>query len=410
MTVAQKAGMSAARLGRIRPAVEQHIGPEKLAGAMTFVARRGRVVHFEAYGQADREASRPMTPDTIVRLYSMTKPITMVALLALAEEGRVRLTDPVHRFIPEFQRLRVVEDETSPEPKLRDLARPVTVRDLMTHTSGLTYHFNENGAVDRMYREAGLFDEEPLSSFVERIASMPLAFQPGTAWRYSCGHDVVARIVEVASGKSYGDYLEERLFAPLRMVDTGFFVPEVKLGRLAAEYGLHDIRDPAMTGTKWTGLDGSSPRPRLLRGPHEGLEASPHGICRGGHGLLSTAEDYYRFCAMLLGGGALDGERILSRKTVELMTSNHLRPELLLPPWGMPGYGFGLGVAVMTDPAQAQRPGSVGEHEWGGAAGTSYWVDPAEELIGILMVQFQPGGSFGEAQDFRMAAYQAIDD
>ena len=402
-------GMSKRRLKRIGPAVEQHIGEGKIAGAVTLVARRGKVVQVGAYGLAERETNKPMAIDSIFRMYSMTKPITMVAILTLFEQGKLRLIDPVSKFIPAFGDVKVIEDEKSATLRLVDVERPVTIHHLMTHTSGLTYHFGDQGLVEKMYRDTAIFGEKPLSQFIDNLAEMPLAFQPGTKFRYSTGHDVAARVVEIASGMSYGEYLETAIFKPLGMNDTGFFVPGEKLDRLTAEYGLFDVRDPQISEAEHF-VDLANEKCRLLRGPRDGIEARPHEIYRGGHGLLSTADDYYRFCRMLLHNGEFDGARILSRKTVELMTSNHLTPEQFPSDWTLSGFGFGLGVRVATDPAQSQNLCSPGEHGWGGAAGTYYWIDPIEELIGIYMIQFQPGGHFMGGSDFKTAVYQAIDD
>lgn len=405
MVDSTRIGMSAKRLGYIKPAVEQHLGEHKIPGAVALVARRGQIAYLQSFGLAERETGRSMTDDAIFRIYSMTKPITMVAVLTLFERGMLRLTDPVSRFIPEFGTVKVVADEKDPQSALVDVEQPMTIHHLMTHTSGLTYHFGENGCVEEMYRDAAIFAGMPLSELVVRIAKMPLAFQPGTMWRYSMAHDVAARIVEIVSGKSYGDFLRDELFGPLAMNDTGFEVPPSHLGRLTAEYGLGDIVDPEMTGSKLAQLDEKDPTPRLIRAPGDDVPSE-----RGGHGLFSSAGDYYTFCQMLLNGGRLGDKRILSRKTVELMTSSHVRPEQFPPDWLMPGAGFGLGVAVMLDPARAITLGTVGEHSWGGAAGTYYWIDPAEALIGVFMVQFQPGGYFQAGADFRTAVYQAIDD
>jgi CubicO group peptidase (beta-lactamase class C family) len=398
-------GMSAKRLGNIKPVIEQHIGEDKIAGAVALVARKGQIAYQRSFGLAERETGRPMTDDAIFRIYSMTKPITMVAVLTLFERGLLRLTDPVSRFIPEFGTVKVVADEKNPKSTLVDVEQPMTIHHLLTHTSGLTYHFGENGCVEQMYRDTAIFANSPLSEFVDRLAQMPLAFQPGTMWRYSSAHDVAARVVEIVSGKSIATYLQDELFDPLAMNDTGFTVPAESFARLTAEYGLGDIGDPAMTGSKLSRLSEEDPKPRLLRAPGDDIPWE-----RGGHGLFSSAGDYYTFCQMLLNGGRLGDNRILSRKTIELMTTSHVSPEQFPPDWLMPGVGFGLGVRVMLDPAQAVTLGSIGEHGWGGAAGTYYWIDPVEELIGIFMVQFQPGGYFQAGADFRTAAYQAIDD
>ena len=408
MTKPEDVGLSSSRIERIRPAIERYLGEEKIAGVVTLLARRGLVAHLESFGLAGREQGQPMQSDCIFRLCSMTKPVTVVALLILLEQGKVRLTDPVSRFIPEFAGLKVVEDESSSTPDLVNLERPVTIWHLLTHTAGLTYHTSEYGCVERMYREAEIFSEDPLSVFVGNLARMPLAFQPGTTWRYGVGHDVAARIVEIAGGKEYDAFLREYIFAPLGMSDTGFYVPEAGLPRLTSEYGYADWTEPRMTSTNWMG--GEAPESRLIRGPGNGLEAAQHNIFRGGHGLVSTAMDYFRFCQMLLSGGSFHGERVLSRKTVELMTANHLSPGQFPADWWDPGLGFGLGVRVSVDPARSQMLGTAGEHGWAGAAGTYYWIDPAEEFIGIIMFQFQPGDAFQLAGDFRTAAYQAIDD
>jgi len=404
--------MSTERLARIRPAVDKYIGEDKIAGAVTLVARRGQITHFEASGLIDREHNKPMQLDTIFRLYSMTKPITCVALMTLYEKGGFQLIDPVAKFIPAFGELQVCTGRQGSDVTLVDLERPVTVRDLLTHTSGLSYHFLEYGPVEEMYRETRLCTAKPLSEFVDDLARLPLAFQPGTAWRYSFAHDVVARLVEIISGQPFDVYLRDSLFEPLGMVDTGFCVHDGQLGRLASMYGSRDVVECDITAIQWYGLAMQGVN-RLLACAEDSLESHPHDVLRGGSGLVSTASDYLRFCQMLLNDGQLEGTRILSRKTVELMLSNQLLPKLL--PYeiqGMysPGYGYGLGFRVLVDVGQCQWLGSVGEYGWEGAATTYFWVDPREELIGILMTQYQPGGFLPVASDFRVAAYQAIVD
>jgi CubicO group peptidase (beta-lactamase class C family) len=360
----------------------------------------------------DRERRKPMQPDTIFRIYSMTKPITCVALMTLYERGCFQLFDPVLKFIPAFTDLKVYVGGSGKEVELVPLRRPVTIHDLLTHTSGLTYHFLEYGGVEEMYREARVSSRTRLAEHVSALLKLPLAYQPGTAWRYSVSHDVVAYLVEILAGKPFDLYVRESILAPLGMADTGFQVPAEKLGRFAAMYGSGDLLDHDMTATKWYGraMEGIN---KLLADPAESLESAPHDVLRGGVGLVSTAADYLRFCQMLLNGGHLDGKRILGRKTVELMTSNHLAPELLPYELGgiySPGFGYGLGFEVLMDVGQAETLGSVGAYGWGGAAATSFWIDPREELIGILMAQFQPSGYHLIAPDFRVAAYQAIVD
>jgi CubicO group peptidase (beta-lactamase class C family) len=292
------------------------------------------------------------------------------------------------------------------------LERPVTVRDLLTHTSGLTYHFLEYGPVEEMYREASVCCEKPLSAFVADLCQMPLAFQPGSSWRYSFAHDVVAYLIEVVGGQPLDTFLGENLFEPLGMPDTGYYVPQDKLGRLTAMYGTGDLIEPDMTASRWFEAAEAAGQ-TLIASSTDSLESRPHDVFRGGHGLVSTVGDYYRFCQMLLNGGELDGNRVLGRKTVELMVANHLLPEMMPYEIGgiySPGYGYGLGMRTLMDVGQAQVPGSVGEFGWAGAASTYFWIDPREQFIGIQMAQFQPSGFHPIAPDFRVAAYQAIVD
>jgi len=403
-------GFSSERLARIQPAVEKHIGEEKLAGVVTLLARHGQVVHHEAVGLMDREANKEMRPDALFRIYSMTKPIVCTALMTLYERSAFQLIDPVAKYIPAFQNLKVYAGGEGAELSLVDLQRPVTVRDLLTHTSGLTYHFLEYGPVEALYREACVCSEKPLAEFVADLLELPLAFQPGTRFRYSFAHDVVAYLVELLSDRPLDVYLRETLFEPLGMVDTGYSVPPQALDRLAAMYGTVDLIQPDATLMQWF-TDAERAGSHLIAGRTGDLVSRPHNVFRGGHGLVSSAMDYFRFSQMLLNGGELDGARILGRKTLELMTANHLLTELLpfeIGGFPSPGYGYGLGVNVLLDVGQAQIPGSVGEYGWSGAATTHFWIDPREALIGVQMTQFQPNHFHPVANDFRVAAYQAI--
>jgi CubicO group peptidase (beta-lactamase class C family) len=412
MTTPEAVGLSSERLVHVRPAIERYIGGDKIAGAVTLIARRGEVVHHECVGLLDRESGAPMPPDAIFRIYSMTKPIVCVALMTLYEQGRFQMFEPVSEYIPAFADLRVYAGREGAEVVLADLEREVTIRDLLTHTSGLTYHFLEDGPVEELYRQARVCSEKPLSEFVADMLKMPLAFQPGTAFGYSFAHDVVAYLIEVMSGQPLDVYLRENLFGPLRMVDTGYYVPQEELGRLASMYGTGEILEPEQTRSKLY-TDVETAGNRLVASSAGALASRPHNVLRGGHGLVSTAQDYYRFCQMLLNGGQLAGERILSRKTVELMTANHLASELLPFEIGgeyFCGYGYGLGFRVAMDIGQCQILGSEGEFGWGGAASTYFWIDPREEFIGVQMAQFQPNGHYQIANDFRVAAYQAIVD
>ncbi|MCP4357785.1 MAG: beta-lactamase family protein [Chloroflexi bacterium] len=407
-------GMSTERLARIDTAVNKHIGPDKFAGAVTLVARRGQIVQQKSYGLMVRETNQPMQSDAIFRIYSMTKPIACVALMMLYEQGHFQLTDPVFKFIPAFSDLKVYVGGAGDDTQLEPLTEPVNIHHLLTHTAGLSYHFLEYGRVESLYRET--FTSEgwalPLAEFVDSLCQFPLAYKPGTAWRYSFAHDVVARLVEIMSGQPFDQFLYDNIFQPLGMDDTGFFVPKNKLDRFTAMYGSNSIDESDMTATKWYGSAMMGVN-RLLASPLDSLESKPHNILRGGAGLVSTATDYLRFCQMMLNNGQLDGVRLLGRKTIELMTANHLPPNLLPYELGglyQLGMGYGLGVNTLMDLGQCQSVGSVGSYAWGGAANTTFWIDPQEEMIGILMAQFQPSGYHLLTPDFRVAVYQAIVD
>jgi CubicO group peptidase (beta-lactamase class C family) len=404
----EAAGMSARRLERIRPAMQAYIDRGVYAGINTLVARRGKVVHAGEFGWRDKEAGSSMTADTIFRLYSMTKPIICVALMTLLEEGRFRLIDPVAKYIPSFGRVKVMETDG----RLVDPVRPIMVRDLMTHMSGLSYHFVEDSPLGAMYNEGKLLDPQcPLETAIDDLARFPLAFQPGTGWRYSVGIDVAARVIEVISGWPLGAFLSERLFEPLGMTDTAFGVSPEKRSRVAAMYGRPDLiaAGPTMGSELAAWMKGVNDRLDVSKSyPVD----SPDVFVRGGHGLFSTIGDYFRFAQMLANGGELDGARILGRKTLELMHSNHV-PAALLPleigGLPMPGYGFGLGSRVLMDVAQSGAPGSIGEFGWSGAAKTQYWVDPKEQVVGLFMTQSMMSFDLPEF-DLRALAYQAIDD
>lgn len=405
----ESVGMSAARLARIGPAMQAYIDGRGFRGFSTLIARKGQVVHFAQIGWRDGEAQLPMAADTIFRIYSMTKPIVCTALMMLYEEGRFLLVDPVAKFIPAFGAVKVMGADGT----LQDPARPPTIGDLLTHTSGLTYDFLEDSPVSELYRQAGFMSvaSHPLETIVGEIARMPLAYQPGSRWHYSVGIDVAGHLIEVISGRPLGQFLHERLFAPLGMRDTGFGVHADQQQRLAAMYGNHDV---VARGTKLSRLFDA-----WTRGDNQRRDVSatypsdqPEVFMRGGYGLFSTAPDYLRFAQMLCNGGRLDGERYLGRKTLELMHTNHLPPALLPYELGggpSPGYGFGLGSRVVLDVGATGAPGSVGEFGWSGAAKTYYWVDPREELVGLCMAQYMIGFDLPE-QTLRALAYQAIVD
>ena len=404
----EAAGMSAKRLERIRPAMQAYVDRGVYAGINTLIARRGKVVHAGEFGWRDKEAGSAMTADTIVRLYSMTKPIVCVALMTLLEEARFTLIDPLAKYIPAFGGVKVRESDG----RLVDPVRPIMLRDLMTHMSGLTYHFVDESDVGKMYNEGKLLDAQcSLEAAIDDLARFPLAFQPGSRWRYSVGIDVAARVIEVISGRPLGVFLRERLFEPLRMADTAFAVPPERRSRLAAMYGRPDViaAGPTVRSELEAWSKGVNDRLDVSRSyPVD----SPDVFMRGGHGLFSTIGDYFRFAQMLANGGELDGTRILGRKTLELMHSNHV-PAALLPldigGLPLPGYGFGLGSRVLVGCGAIRAPGSAGEFGWSGAAKTTYWVDPKEELVGLFMTQSMMSFDLPEF-DLRALAYQAIVD
>jgi CubicO group peptidase (beta-lactamase class C family) len=395
-------GLSSQRLARVDAWRQKLIDDGKLAGATTLVYRRGSLVHLASSGLADLARGTPMAPDTIHRIYSMTKPLTSAAIMMLYEEGRFQLDDPITRFLPCFRDMRVfaggARGKIDTVPALRD----ITFRDLLTHTSGLTYGFMQSTLVDALYRDAGIEFQQSalgLGGMVEKLAALPLLAQPGREWNYSVATDVLGHLVAVISGQRFQDFMQERLIGPLGMEDTGFHLPREKLGRFAANYGLDADRKLS-----------------LLDDPQESPYLTPREIASGGGGLVSTAADYLRFCRMMLNKGELDGVRYLGRKTVELMMSNHLRGDMA--DMGQPrfsestyeGIGFGLGFSVTLDPAKAQIVGTPGECAWGGAASTAFWIDPKEEMAVILLTQLMPSSTWPLRRELRVLTYQAVVD
>jgi CubicO group peptidase (beta-lactamase class C family) len=405
-------GFSSERLARIHPVMQSYADRHGYAGVSTMIARHGQVIHFAQFGCQDRASGTLTAPDTIFRIYSMTKPIVCVALMTLYEEGRFQLLDPVAKFLPAFANVRVLAGEPDAAQEF-DLVRPITIRDLMTHMSGLTYDFLEDSPVCEMYRQVGLMRDanRTLEATIGELARLPLAHQPGTKWHYSMGIDVIAHLIEVISGRPLADFLAERLFVPLSMVDTDFSVPPANCARLASVYGNPELGTPplrsllsSMFGIWEEGID-----QRIDVSTHYPVAGVP-GFVRGGYGLFSTAWDYMRFAQMLLNRGELDGVRILAPKIVDLMHMNHV-PLALLPfeigGERFSGYGFGLGSRVLLNVAESGLPGSAGEYGWSGAANTYYWVDPQEDLIGLFMTQYMMGVDAPE-KTFRVLAYQAL--
>ncbi|MDX2033913.1 MAG: serine hydrolase domain-containing protein [Blastocatellia bacterium] len=389
----ESVGVSAARLQRINRLIEQKIKDGKLVNAITLVARRGKLVHFETFGKADVEADKPLKKDAIFRIYSMTKPITTLAAMMLYEEGRFQLNDPLYLYLPEFRDVEVYQENGQPGGARVKPRRPISPRDLMSHTAGLTYGAFGDTPVDRQYRAANLLDGSmTLADFSKKVASLPLLFHPGERWNYGVNTDILGRLVEALSGVSLDEFFRERIFKPLGMNDTAFEVPAAKLDRFPVTY-------------QW---DGAGKRV-IADHPGKSRFASPAKFYSGGGGLVSTASDYLRFCQLMLNGGELDGVRLLSPKTVQLMTMNHTA-QAQKPVAGVAlgdGAEFGLGYRVIVDAAANQRVGSSGTIDWGGFASTSFFIDPKEQLIGILMTQKLPTDN-RLTVEFRTAVYQAI--
>ncbi|MGH8248434.1 MAG: serine hydrolase domain-containing protein, partial [Gammaproteobacteria bacterium] len=396
-------GLSAERLARLDTAMQAYVDDKKLAGAVTLIARHGRVAHLRAFGKASIEKGAPMQADSLFRIFSMTKPITSVALLMLLEEGGFQLSDPAEMYIPAFKDLKVMDKvDEGGHMVLVDQARKMTIHDLFRHTAGLSYGFG-NTLVDEAYRKAGVNGLEPikLEDLVAGLGTAPLLYQPGTRWVYSYAHDVQAYLVEHFSGMKFDDFLRKRLFEPLGMEDTSFGLPREKLPRLTSMY--------APVGYKNELVSFAPIQPGIA--PIETPENSPYlnggDFPAGGSGLVSSAEDYFRFAQMLLNVGEFNGRRVLSRKTVELMTRNHLPPGVTGT--FSPGGGYGLGVSVLFDLVASGNLGSEDQFGWSGAASTTVIIDPREDMVSILMVQFRPA-NLSLWRQFQTLAYQAISD
>ena len=405
----ESVGVNSVRLARIRPVMQSYVDQQGFAGISTLLARRGRVIHFEQVGWQERETQTPLAPETIFRIYSMTKPIICVALLTLYEEGRFQLFDPVAKYLPQFGKVRVLEGASLAEARAVELVRPITVRDLFTHTAGLTYDFLEDSPVSQQYRQAGLMSDvtRTLEATIGELARLTLAYQPGSRWHYSVSIDVLAHLIEVLSGQPLQDFLQARLFGPLGMVDTGFFLPPEKRTRLSAMYGHPDIASHSFSDFIAAWQQGQNVRRDVgATYPVDNTQS----FARGGHGLFSTVSDYLRFAQMLLNRGELEGVRILSPRVTDFMHVNHVplsRLPLIIGPNPVNGYGFGLGSRVLLNPVEAALPVTAGEFGWAGAAKTFYWVDPKEELVGILMSQYMMCFELPE-RALQVLAYQAL--
>jgi CubicO group peptidase (beta-lactamase class C family) len=383
------AGLSQERLARLAAVFRADVAEGRIPGAVVLVARNGEIALFEAIGFRDRAANAPMPKDAIFRIYSMTKPMVSVAVMMLAEEGRLLLSDPVAKHMPELKGLKVGVEKPGPDgkPVLETVPaqREMTIQDLLRHTSGITYGIFGRSLVKQTYIEANTLDANQTSGeLVAKFTKLPLAFQPGTAWDYGQSTDLLGVLVERISGQPLDMFLEQRILTPLGMKDAAFFVPEARRGRLA---------EAQPEGGKPVRLLDVSKRPTFLA---------------GGHGMVSTAADYLRFATMLLNGGTLDGVRLLSRKTVEYMTSDHVGALARGPAYAPgPGYGFGLGFGVRAQAGGSPLAGSVGDYYWGGLGGTYFWVDPKEKLIAILMLQAPSQRDYYRAL-FRNLVYAAL--
>ena len=393
MSSPEDVGMSAERLSRIGSHFQSYLDENKFAGMQTLVARKGKIIHFESMGFADKESGKKMDESSIFRIYSMSKPITSVAIMMLYEEGKLNLDDPVHKYIPSFKKMAaVVKDDKSGETE--PVKNPMRIVDLLTHTSGLGYGWGKGTYVDSVYRATGFWFEQSMMGFADKVATMPLYFQPGTGWRYGISTDILGIIVEVASGQSFDVYLKENIFTPLGMEDTFFEVPQEKVDRFTTCY------KPKLMG----GID-------VQDHPSKSRFAKTVTMFSGGGGLLSTSEDYFKFCQMLLNGGELDGKRLLSPKSIELMTAVHTEG---IKHAGGPvvhptdAFGFGLGFSVTKDLAATNNLGSEGTYGWGGAAGTYFRIDPKEDLIIIQMIQLMPYAHLNHQREFHSLVYQAI--
>ena len=400
----ESVGMSSERLDRIGEHLRsRYLEPGKITGTLTLVARRGEVCYLEAEGLRDRERDLPVTEDTIFRIYSMTKPITSVALMMLYERGMFSLTDPVDRFIPEWRNLRVYKAGAWPMIESTPCQQRMTIRDLFTHMSGLTYGFLRSTNVDHAYRKVGVQNPRPgytLRDMIDELSGLPLEFEPGSAWNYSVATDVLGYLVEVISGQPLDEYFREHIFEPLGMVDTAFEIAPEKEERLASCY----TRDMS--------------KQLVLEDDARDSAYKERSFLSGGGGLVSTIGDYYRFCAMLRNGGELNGHRILGPRTLEYMTRNHLPGGVDLSriargsfsETSYEGIGFGLGFARRVDSVQNANLGAEGEYHWGGMASTLFWVDPVEDLVVVFMTQLVPSGTFNFRGQLQSIIYSSIVD
>jgi CubicO group peptidase (beta-lactamase class C family) len=394
----EKVGISSQRINRITSLSEEYVKSNKVPGIVTMVSRNGKIVYYEAFGNRGADDQSKMKKDDLFRIYSMTKPITAVAAMQLYEEGKFHLNDPVTKFIPEFENIKVLNDKgvvVSSEEKM-------TMQQLLTHTAGFSYGFNPNDMVDQKYGEAKLWESKDLDDFTEKIAALPLKFEPGTKWHYSIAVDLTGLIVERLSGKSLEDYFQDHIFNPLGMKDTFFEVPKNKSDRFLPNHYF----DASTKSPKTLPID-----PNSAMSNYEKVS-----LYSGGGGLVSTAMDYMIFTECLRNGGIYNGKRILGPKTVQFMTKNHLEGSLTntvnsgenpLSKAQSDGFGFGLGFGIVTNSINNRVIGSDGEYNWGGAAGTVFWIDPVEDLVVVSMIQLM-GSPWSLREDLKVATYQSL--
>ncbi len=382
--VPEDVGISTSRLARIAPVMQNYVDNGKIPCALTMIARRGKLVHFEKFGMQDIVAAKPIQFDTIFRLYSMTKPITSIAVMMLYEEGHFQLTTPISEFVPYFKDMKVYTEDGS---AIVDAEREVTIKHLLAHTAGLIYESDrDNHPIDQRYEDADLYGGD-LASMIQKLGDIPLLHQPGDAWHYGMSTDILGYLVEMVSGMPFATFLRTRIFDPLGMHDTGFSVKVENADRYSKVYEFAE-----------NGNLQQIEKVHAATGPLSFFHS-------GGGGLQSTAADYLRFCQMVLNGGELDGVRLLGRKTTELVTMSHVPPDWLAPK--RTGTSFGLGFSVVTNVADTHTIGSLGTCSWGGMASTTFWIDPVEALIGVFMTQLVGADSPFQAQ-FRTLTYQAL--
>jgi len=414
-------GMSPKRLERIRGWLRSHVEAERLAGASVLINKGGQNIYYQTAGYRDLESRKPIEPDTIFRIYSMTKPITTLAAMMLYEEGVFQLDDPIARFLPKFEKMDMLVGGDADNPQLEPARSLITMRQLMTHTSGLTYDFFKTSAVDALYRENGITFSSAkgsLADMVRRLAEQPLLFHPGDRWNYGFSTDVLGRVIEVMSGMPLDCFFKERIFEPLGMTDTAFRVDDARVDRFAANYTSDSRPLPPAIGPEPTELPPEQTGGLKLFDPAAGGSfTTPGNLPSGGGGLTSTTLDYLLFCRMLRNGGVLDGQRLIGRKTLDYMRTNHLPGTMA--DMGVPrfnnahmgaGLGFGLGFAVILDPVRSQTMGSTGEYFWTGMANTQFWMDPVEDLFVIQMAQLVPSAYVPLRRELRTFVYQALVD